>query len=363
MATDTSLIIALFSLGLLGGLTALVLGKRILRGLAELSSGGRRASWIASLGPGPVDQVHTRKLRSLAHEAAHRPSAQEDLLALLETGDLPPGDSRQAAFEAALHAGGFMEALPRACRSRSAVARGRAALLWARLGLKGAERGIAPLIADPDPDVRAAVTQALATCRSEEAAWILLRALRDGHMAPERVVERLTGEWAVLPLLRALRQLSYGPVRPWLAEALGLTGDPRAEPLLIGMLSRGGEEQRIRVCRALGRLNRQTSFTALVMALGDSSPSVRAQAARALADLGDPRSVGPLVSLLDDDAWWVRARAADALRALGEPGLTALAHCAAEHPDLFARERAAEALGFEPEGTPEAGGAQKAAVA
>jgi HEAT repeat protein len=348
MAADTSLIVALSSIGLLAGLTLLVLCKRVLRGLAERSSSRRRAAWVAALGPGPVTQVHTRKLQSLAHEAAHRPAAQEDLLALLVAGALPPRGSRRGPFEAALHAGGFVQALPLACRSGNPVTRGRAALLWARLRLSGAVQGIAPLLADPDPDVRSAATQAVASCRSEEAAWTLLRALRDGHMAPERVVERLTGAWAVLPLMRALRQLSYAPVRPWLAEALGLTGDPRAEPLLIGMLANGGDEHRIRACRALGRLSLPSSFAPLATALGDDSPAVRAQAARALADLGDPRSVGALVGLLADDAWWVRARAADALRALGDPGIAALKHCATSHPDPFARERAAEALGLDP---------------
>jgi HEAT repeat protein len=324
-------------------MTLLVLGKRVLRGLAERNSRRRRRSWTRSLGPGPV---RSRELEALAREAAHRPAAQEDLLALLEAGELPPPAPRRALFEAALHAGGFVQALPIACRSRTPATRGRAALLWARLGLRDAVRGVAPLMEDPDPDVRAAAINAIATCQSEEAAWTLLRALRDGHVAPERVVERLTGPWAVLPLLRALRQLSYGPVRPWLAEALGLTRDPRAEPLLTGMLARGDEEQRIRACRALGRLSRPTSFTPLMTALGDPSASVRAQAARALADLGDPRCVGSLVGLLADDAWWVRARAADTLRALGEPGIAALRHCAKLHPDAFARERAAEALGF-----------------
>lgn len=363
MAADTSRIIAFFSLGLLAALTLLVLGKRVIRGLAERNSNRRRASWTEALGRGPVPDMRMGQLRGLARQAARRPAAQEDLLSLLESGALPPRGTRREPFEAALRRAGLVRALPAACRSRTAVTRGRAVLLWARLGLKGAERGIEPLIADPDPDVRAAATQALAICHSEEAAWILLGALRDGHMAPERVVERLSGQWAALPLLRALRQVSYARVRPWLAEALGLTGDPRAEPLLTTMLEHGGEEHRIRACRALGRLSRPTSFTALSEALGDPSASVRAQAARALADLGDARSVGPLVSLLDDEAWWVRARAADALRALGEPGLTALAHCATEHPDLFARERAAEALGLEPDGTRNADGADRAAIA
>jgi HEAT repeat protein len=349
MATDTSLIVALSALGLLTALTLLVLCKRIVRGRAERVSTGRRAAWIAALGPGPVEAVRTRRLRALAREAAHRPAAQEDLLALLETRQLPPRGRRRGRFEAALHAGGLVQALPIACRSRTAVTRGRAALIWGRLGLRGAERACAALIADPDPDVRAAAVHALASCRSEEAAWTLLRALRDGHVAPERVVERLGAPWAAVPLLRALRQSSYAPVRAWLAEGLGLTGDPRAEHLLRDMLANGEDEERIRACRALGRLNRRTSFTSLVKALGDPSPSVRAQAARALADLGDARSAGALVGLLSDSAWWVRARAADALLALGAPGIAALTHAASNHADPFARERAADALGLEPQ--------------
>jgi HEAT repeat protein len=287
------------------------------------------------------------ELRSLTRQAVRRPAAQEDLLKLLESSVLPPRDARRTPFEAALRRAGLVDALPRACRSRSAVARGRAALVWARLGLPGAERGIAPLIADNDPDVRAAATQALACCASDDAAWTLLRALRDGRMAPERVVERLTGDWAAVPVLQALHDPGFTQVRAWLAEALGLAGYARAEASLVDMLTGGSEEERIRACRALGRLRRPTSFSALVTALEDGSASVRAQAARALADLGDARGVDALVRLLDDESWWVRARAADALRAIGRQGLAALAHAADEHPDLFARERAIEALGFE----------------
>jgi HEAT repeat protein len=209
---------------------------------------------------------------------------------------------------------------------------------------------IAPLMADTDPDVRAAATQALACCGSEEAAWVLLRALRSGQVAPERVVERLTGAWAASPLLHALEEPSFLPVRAWLAEALGLAGDARAEPFLVDMLGSGSEEERIRACRALGRLGHPKSFAAFATALEDRSAAVRAQAARGLADLGDPRSVKALSELLDDDSWWVRARVADALRAIGRKGLAALAQAADEHPDLFARERAIEALGLEPLG-------------
>lgn len=344
---DTSSIFALGSVGLLTGLAALVLGKRVVRGLAERRSRARRVRWVAALGTGAVPDMRMRELRALARGAAHHSAAQEDLLALLVARRLPPHDHRRAPFEHALRRGGLHRALRSACGSRNAVARGRAALLWARLGLGGAERMVAPLMADPDPDVRAAAVQALSFCQSEEGAWALLHALRDGHVEPERAVEHLTGWWAAGPLLDALRDPGFDVVRPWLAEGLGLTRDPRGERPLVELLMRGDEEQRIRACRALGRLGLSTSSSMLVTALADPSPSVRAQAARALAELGDARSVPALVDLLSDPSWWVRARAAQALRAMGEPGRAALRWCADSHPDPFARERAAESLAFD----------------
>jgi HEAT repeat protein len=347
MHIQTSLVFALSSLGLLAGLVALVLAKRLVRGFAERRSRRRRTGWVTALGTGPVPDMRMRQLRRLARETARRSAAQNDLLWLLDAGRLPPRDARRGPFERALRRSELLSALRSACGSRSAVARGRAALLWGRLGLEGAERTIAPLMADPDPDVRAAATQALAARKSDQAAWALLRALREGHVEPERVVERLTGEWAVEPLLSALRQPSFAAARPWLAEALGFTRDPRAERPLVDLLLCGDDEQRIRACRALGRLGQPSSAAVLVTALGDPSASVRAQAARALAAMREARSVEALVNLMDDDAWWVRARAAEALRALGEPGLAALRSCAETHPDPFARERAAEALALE----------------
>lgn len=345
---DTSFAFALSALGLLAGLVLLVLAKRLERGRAERRSEHRRVRWVAALGTGPVPDMRMGELRALARQASRRAASQEDLLALIAGGRLPPRDDRREPFEQALRRGGLQRALRSACESRRPVARGRAALLWAGLGLPGAEQTIAPLMADPDPDVRAAAAQALASCGSEEAAWALLRALRDGHVEPERVVERLTGEWAVRPLLSTLTQPRFAAARPWLAEALGLTRDPRAERPLVKLLANGQEEQRIRACRALGRLGRPTSSAVLIGALSDESAAVRAQAARALAGVRAKRSVYALADLMSDDAWWVRARAAEALRLLGDPGLTALRWCAADHSDPFARERAAEALALEP---------------
>jgi HEAT repeats len=338
--------------GLLSALTCLVLAKRVLRARAERRSRSRRVRWVAALGTGPVPDMRMRELRSLAREASRTAAAQEDLLALLAAGRLPPHDGRREPFQRALRRSGLRRALRSGCRSRRAVSRGRAALLTARLGFVGSERMIAPLMTDPDPDVRAAACQALAWCASEDGAEALLDALREGHVEPDRVVERVTAEWAVRPLLRALRQPDFAHSRPWISEALGLTQDPRAEAPLVRLLGRGSEEERIRACRALWRLARVTSSAALIAALSDPSAGVRAQAARALGALREPRSVEALAPLLADRSWWVRARAAEALRAVGPEGVDALRWCARAHPDPFARERAAEMLALEPSAAP-----------
>jgi HEAT repeat protein len=344
MAINTSFALSFAAVGLLAGLVVLVLLKRLVRGAAERDSIRRRARWMSALGTGAVSDMRMSELRMLAHDAARRRPAQEDLLALIAARRLPPRDERHAPFVCALRRAGLLRSLRAACGSRSAVARGRAALVWAGLGLPGAERAIAAMTADPDPDVRAAVAQALEACGSEEAAWALLRAMRDGQLDPQRAVERLTSDWAVAPLMTALHEPTFAHVRPWVAEALGLTGSARAERPLMRLLAKGDEPERVHACRALGRLGRETSSGPLVIALSDESASVRAQAARALAELRDERGVYALVKLLGDPSWWVRARAAEALGALGSTGLAALRWCAQTHDDPYARERALEAL-------------------
>lgn len=361
MTVDTSFPLAFAAVGLLAGLVFLVLVKRLVRGTAERSSRRRRTRWIEALGSGAVSDLRMGELRSLARAAARRRPAQEDLLALIAARRLPPNDDRHAPFVRALCRAGLLRSLRAACGSRSAVARGRAALVWAGLGLPGAERAIARMTADPDPDVRAAVAQGLEACRSEEAAWALLRAMRDERLDPQRAVERLTSDWAVTPLLAALHDPSFAHVKPWIAEALGLTGDARAEEPLMRLLAKGDEPERIHASRALGRLGRESSSGPLVIALSDKSATVRAQAARALAQLRDETGVYALVKLLGDPSWWVRARAAEALGALGGAGLAALRWCAQTHDDPYARERALEALAHVVgQAEAEAGGAAEA---
>jgi HEAT repeat protein len=324
-------------------MACVVLAKRVRRTRAERRSQCRRERWLAAI----ADEGDTRRrvveLTRLASEARRSQSAQDDLLALFEAGRLPPDGPRRIAFARAVRNSGLERVVLRALGSRRATARGRAALLAARLGLRGGASRVARLMRDPDPDVRAAATWATALIGSPEAIWFLLHALRRGLVEPERVVERMTPS-ATGPLLDALELPAFSEVRGWIAEALGLTGDRAGLPALLALLSDHDEEVRIRACRALGRLAMRDSFEALRFALRDPSPAVRAQAARALGALGEEAAVSPLLKALGDPSWWVRARAGEALLALGELGRAALRSCATAHPDRYARDRAAEAL-------------------
>src|SRR5215207_7279744 len=111
MDIQTSLLVALSSLGLLAGLVALVLAKRLVRRFAERRSRRRQTGWVTALGTGPVPDMRMRQLRRLACETARRSAAQNDLLWLLDAPRLSPRDSRRAPFERALRRSELLSAL------------------------------------------------------------------------------------------------------------------------------------------------------------------------------------------------------------------------------------------------------------
>ena len=117
MTIDSSFLIAFASVGLLAGLVALVLAKRLVRGAAERGSRLRREGWMKALGSGAVSDMRMGELRALASAAARRRPAQEDLLALISAGRLPPRDERRVPFERAVIRGGLQRSLARPARA------------------------------------------------------------------------------------------------------------------------------------------------------------------------------------------------------------------------------------------------------
>lgn len=330
------------SVTLLVLLVALVIGRKLRRDAAEVSGRGRRARLAQTLLGGDDPALHR-----LARETRNRLAAQRDLaLACTSIDRLPP--ARLDHVHGVLKP--LADALADRLDARDPVTRGQAAIVLARLRAPHADMLIAPLLRDRDADVRLAVAGSLAWLGSDAAAEALLDALRERALPPERLVERLGAAWAVLPVIeelhRALDQPSRSTTREWLARALGLAGDRRAEAPLIELLCVGAQEERISAARALGACGGPASLEPLARALVDDAWTVRGQAAAALGRLGAGEAVPALAGLLGDPAWWVRARAAEALAELGQRGRAALERAAAEHSDPFARDRAREALGF-----------------
>lgn len=344
MATITAFLLLLVgTVGLLATLTALVAGRKLLRDRREAASAARRRRYRAAIAGGG-----TRDLRA-ALAGVRGAHAQIDLVAVLQ-------DPRGAIVAPAVLAvearrSGLIRRLTRQLRSHWAPARGRAVHVLAHLHLPGSVAVLEPMLDDDDPDVRLATCAGLPLAHDQEAVGTLIRALSHRRLAPERVIERLAEPWAVDGLLDALRTLDAAgerrsAPRVGVARALGMAGDPRAEPALLALLRNGQPEERISAARALGGTGGRQSRRELERALQDPSWPLRAQAAKALGKIGVKRSVPALEAVLGDPAWWVRANAAHALRGLGAPGRAALERALA-HDDPYARDRAREALAMD----------------
>lgn len=329
------------SVALLVTLSLMLVIKRFRRNRAERLSIRTRERYERALLTGsPAD------LAAMAGSVRRRRERQDDLAAALDRLGSTLDPARLAEFDAAVSASGLEQRLTSQLRSREAMRRGRAVVLAGRLRSIDVA-SMEPLLSDPDADVRLAAAQSIARRKEARSAWALSRALTAGVMPPERVTERLGESWAVRDLLTASHCDEFREVRPWIAEALGLSHDLRAEHVLTTLLAVGDEEERTRACRALGRLGRESSIPNLRRALEDESWRVRAQAAKAHEQFSDERSIETLGEHLSDRNWWVRANAAQALRTHGPAGLAELRERAEHDPDRYARDRAAEALALE----------------
>ena len=325
---------------LLAVLVLLVVGRKLGRSRAERRSRARVPRYEEVLRSGSAEEV-ARMCRQ-----ARRAAAADDLLQALRRADGSLAPERWAALAGGAREAGLAARLEAALEAARPVTRGRSAVLLAALRLPCRAHALEPLLSDPDVDVRHAALGGLVHDGSPQAARALLRALAAGVLPAERVVERLGRPWAAPVLLDAWDDPAVLPMRGWVAEALGLAHEPRALPLLERLLGAGDDDERVRACRAVGRIGGPDALAALLPVLDDPYAPARAQAARALGELGDPAAATALGERLSDPAWWVRANAGEALRRLGEPGRDVL-RAALEGPDRYARDRAAEALSLE----------------
>jgi HEAT repeat protein len=333
----------LASVGLLVGLSLLVVSRKAMRDRRESASVRRRRRYRRALESGDRRQIR-RALGGVRDRAA-----QVDLAVVLQDPLAERPDV--AVLDREARRSGLTARLVAQLGARGGPARGRAVLILSHLKLPAGVSRLEPMLDDDDPDVRLVAVAGLPLGEHPGAVSALVRALSKRRLAPERVIERLGQPWAVDELLQALRDLDAAgerraAPRVGVARALGHAGDRRAEPALIELLRRGSLEERISAARALGAVGGRRSRAELERALTDEAWPLRAQAARALGTIGIRRSVPALEAVLDDPAWWVRANAATALRELGRPGRAALER-ALDHPDRYARDRAREALAMD----------------
>jgi len=326
---------------LVAALFTLVVGRKTLRDRRESRAAVRRDRYRAALlaGDGTITSV-------LAGVRGAR--TQLDLADVLGTTGPALGLEARWSLHEAARASGLIARLYRALGARSPIRRGRAVLILSRLRLPANVTTLAPLLRDPDSDVRRLACSGIAQTRDGAGVSALVGAVCDQLLAPERMIESLAEPWAVPALLKALEALNADDERliaprASIARALGLAGDERAAPALESMLQHGAPEERVSAARALGTSGRPASRPALESRLADPSWQLRAQAATALGLLGDEQAVPALGAALDDRAWWVRRNAAGALRCLGASGIAAL-RAALEHSDPYARDRAREEL-------------------
>jgi len=120
------------------------------------------------------------------------------------------------------------------------------------------------------------------------------------------------------------------------AAAIALAGlkEPRAVPLMAGMLKSNVALERMAAAEALGSSGCAVALAPLLRALNDPNPQVRREAARGLGRLGNRGASQHLITALRDRAWQVRAAAGGSLGTLRAPGaVKALEQLLSEHRD------------------------------
>lgn len=251
-----------------------------------------------------------------------------------------------------LEAQGYVEEAVEGLRSRSRWTRAASAARLGRMRSDAATAALVGLMDDESDDVRMVAARSLAAIGDPSAVQALTAALADrSRWTATTVAADLVemGTPAVPTLIEiAAADASGDPGAHEAAVAavrvLGEIRDPRAEPVLIGLLAGADDlDLRARAAAALGAVGGSQAPPALRAALRDDAWQVRAQAAVSLGALGDRGGIEALSTAIEDPHWWVRRNCAEALGELGEPGREALLRLAAS-PDRYVRDRCCAVL-------------------
>lgn len=299
-------------------------------------------------------RVRLQAVRQLARHGSAAQAALPALLVLLEQDD----PVLRAEGLLALTAIGRPATVALRQRLRGLEPKGRTIAAWALARCdSGPERfaALAPLLADPEPTVRAAAAEALGHCEDvgAQAAKALVGALRDDEAAVRAAAHdsllRL-GSHARESLVEALGS-PIADVRIHAVEVLSrLSGDAsRVARSLRGLMKDPDARVREAIEQGLERLEPgESGRSRLLTSLTGRVDAARTAAAQALKALGFRATPEALLKSLQDPKASARRKAARALGRLGDPAhAEVLEKLAASDPDADVREaarQAAEAL-------------------
>ena len=245
-----------------------------------------------------IDALDRGEGRARVHAAwalgsLRHPEASEALLRVLEDGGSEPAlaDACLDSLAEIADRGSVKRLVALLQDPQHAARRPRICRALGFIGDQGAIPKIAPLLANPKPEVRLRAAEALVRLLDRRGWPVLFEILR-GDGAP--------GDDAAAAL-RALGDLSS------------------AAPLLLGEGDQGYELRRD-AAEVLGTLGDPRAVGPLATALQDPNPWVRGAAVYALGRLGDRRMMARMAKSLEDASDWVKISAARGLGLLGDPG-------------------------------------------
>ena len=158
----------------------------------------------------------------------------------------------------------------------------------------------------PDPSIRRASAEALATLDQSQAVNPLIEGLRDENPGVQEAVVaaliRIGGPRVVSSLVPLLRE-DVG-TRNLALEVLEQTGSAGLD-ILLPLLSHDDANIRKFIVDTLGKLGDRRAILPLIATLQDREPNVRGSAAESLGSLHAREAVPHLLGLLNDNEWVV----------------------------------------------------------
>lgn len=270
--------------------------------------------------------------------------------ALAEYRLLVTGAERHLIDNLAARTGALKELVRRSRRRFPVARRLRAVASLADLGTGRQREHLRSLMGDRNAHVRVNAVRGLARMGdSGSVPEILDLATKAEPWEAARLSDSLVaiGPPAVAPACGWIADRLATPEPParivaLAARALGVIGDPAAEPTLIRLLQSDEPMWRVAAASALEDVGGSEAMGPLLVALDDREWRVRARASIALGATAEPEVARAVAGLLYDPVWWVRQNAARALADI--PGGTDHLLAALDGHDPFAADAALHQL-------------------